>query len=672
MSTPGISVIMSVHNGQRYLEESIASILSQDFRDFEFVIIDDGSTDGTAVLLSRYQAMDPRIRVIRNQSRIGLAASLNKGIRESRAPYIARQDADDISDPARLREQFGFLESNNDISAVGAFYDMMDSSGKFLRRYRLPVAHDDIKKWLRTVNCLCHGSVMFRKSDVAASGFYPERYACSQDYALWIAMARNYKLANMPKVLYKLRLHECAVSVKNKRGQRRCQFEIRRDNGFFKDIRRDCAAEEFFWNARFFYKMGMRRLALKHFIMWAFHEIFRRRAAQRPIGVCMVTGVFYPEISGGGLQCRTLLNAMRDHKEFNFFILTTTRDPRMPRGEPGLKLTRIYVGNLGFLDKCGASVQLTYHFIKISPKIDVVHLHGFSKKTMLVILLAKIFRKKVIQKMTSLGDDDPVSIRRKKSGGISKWFFSMADIYVSVNPAMSLEFLNSGIPAERLEAIPNGVDTERFFPVTDQADKARLRDGLGLPRDAVIILFVGFFSRDKGPDVLFSAYRDLILRTGRGDICLLFIGSTDTGYYEIKSEIVEDIKKGAARDGLDKKVFFVEKALNIEDYYRASDIFALPSFREGLPNALMEAMSSGLACVSSDLKGVTDYLITGGSEGLIFPPGSVEGLTLALIGLLEDRALAEKIGKGAREKILKNFSIKKISERYADVYQSFT
>lgn len=380
----------------------------------------------------------------------------------------------------------------------------------------------------------------------------------------------------------------------------------------------------------------------------------------------MVTGAFYPEISGAGLQCRTLINSLKNNN-LKFFVLTTAGGPSLRDSGLGIDIFRIYAGNMGFIARLRSALNIIYIFLKIQNKIDIVHIHGFSDKSILIILLARAFRKKIIQKMTSLGEDDPDSIFSRRFGMLKRFFFSRADVFISVNPVMSRAFIEAGLPESRLLTIPNGVDIERFCPPKNLNEKTLLRKELGLPEDGILILFVGFFSKDKGPDILFESFKNLKGRI-KEDLFVIFIGATEGRYFEIDANLVKTIKDGIAKFNMQNTFIFVESTLKIEKYYKASDIFIFPSLREGLPNALLEAMSTALSCVSSDLKGVTDYLISDKKEGLIFAPGDIEGLRKAICTLLNDKNMAEELGRNARRKILDKFSIDKVSRQYQYIY----
>ncbi len=213
MKKPKITVLMSVYNGQRYLREAVDSILSQTLKDFEFLIINDGSTDKTLEILKSYK--DSRIKIHNNRKNIGLVKSLNKGLKVIKSEYIARQDVDDVSAPERLEKELSFLINHPDYAAVGSFIKVIDKNGKESSKIGKPVTDEAIKDFLNTSNCIAHGSVMIRKSCIFDVGLYDESMRNSEDYELWLRMSEKYKLANIPKYLYSWRYHKGAVSVRN-------------------------------------------------------------------------------------------------------------------------------------------------------------------------------------------------------------------------------------------------------------------------------------------------------------------------------------------------------------------------------------------------------------------------------------------------------------------------
>lgn len=214
-NTPALSVVMSVYNGERYLRESIESILNQTYRDFEFIIIDDGSNDRSSNIIDQYGKADNRIIVIHHQN-IGLTRSLNKGIAIAKGDYIARQDADDVSFLDRLEKQMAFLKNHPGVVLCGTWFEeISEENGKRIRRY--PVKDTILRKNLKYTNQFCHPSVIFKKSAFFQAGKYDEKFQTGQDFELWIRLADRGDIVNLTEVLVRRRIgFENAISWKNR------------------------------------------------------------------------------------------------------------------------------------------------------------------------------------------------------------------------------------------------------------------------------------------------------------------------------------------------------------------------------------------------------------------------------------------------------------------------
>ena len=248
---------MSVYNHQAFVEDAIRSVLDQKFQDYEFLIADDASTDGTMALAEKWARADHRIRVLRNETRLGLTKSLNRAISQTSAPWIARQDADDVSHSDRLRSQMDRLDENPDIGVLGTWYEGINEKGRHLYKMILPVGDKEIKKWLNTVNCFCHGTVIFSRDLFIKAGGYPEKYPFAQDYALWLRFSKLTKIGNVPEVLYQRRIHEGAVSQLN---QERWQIlqQIKLDMGLIdrREAIKEFIAREYRVHGKFLLGMG--------------------------------------------------------------------------------------------------------------------------------------------------------------------------------------------------------------------------------------------------------------------------------------------------------------------------------------------------------------------------------------------------------------------------------
>ena len=199
---PLLSVVMPVHNGVPFLDESINSILNQTLTDFEFVILDDASTDGSARVLREWERRDGRIRVISSERRLGLSGSSNLVVSEATAPPLARMDADDISHPDRLRRQWAIIKGHPDIVAVGTLCDGINADGQRIRprdRWRL-VRHSRYVPFP-------HGSVMFRRKAFEAVNGYSEDLLTDEDLDFFFKMTRIGRVVTLPDVLYRFRYH---------------------------------------------------------------------------------------------------------------------------------------------------------------------------------------------------------------------------------------------------------------------------------------------------------------------------------------------------------------------------------------------------------------------------------------------------------------------------------
>jgi hypothetical protein len=211
---PRISVVMPVLNGGSYLAAAVESILKQSFSDFELIVIDDGSTDQSASLLSSFARSDGRIRLI-GQVNAGIVASLNRAIDLARGEFVARMDADDVSLPSRFELQLAFLETHPEVAVVGSAITLIDEEGNAIRDVDYPLAPREVSEFLIQVGCaLAHPAVMMRRADVGAVGGYRGAYRHAEDYDLWLRISETRALANLPDRLLLYRQHPLKASAR--------------------------------------------------------------------------------------------------------------------------------------------------------------------------------------------------------------------------------------------------------------------------------------------------------------------------------------------------------------------------------------------------------------------------------------------------------------------------
>jgi glycosyltransferase involved in cell wall biosynthesis len=209
---PAVSVIIAVRNPGRFLEPMLQSLADQTFKDYEAIVVDNGSEDGTDRILAEWAAKDGRISVYPFKS-IGLARCLNYAASIARAPLIARLDGDDILLPDRLAVQCARMAKEANLGLLGACVDLIDGDDRPLGRRRLPLTDAELRGFLRTGNPFVHSTVMMRKSAFDAVGGYRIGLRLCEDFDLWCRMAAVTEIANCEEVLAQYRIHESSMSA---------------------------------------------------------------------------------------------------------------------------------------------------------------------------------------------------------------------------------------------------------------------------------------------------------------------------------------------------------------------------------------------------------------------------------------------------------------------------
>jgi glycosyltransferase EpsE len=205
--TPRVSVVSSVYNGEKYFDRAIPGILGQSFEDFEFVIVDDGSEDGTAEMLRDVAGRDPRVRVV-SPGRLGAAAAYNYGVTQARGEYIARQDFDDRSYPERLRLQVALLDAHPDVGMVGGYYFLVDER-RDERYVRMPPTdHPAILAAMAKYVPIAHTLATYRRQAWVDAGGYPPANNLI-DLRFYVRVAKlGWRFANVPEVLGEHYVHD--------------------------------------------------------------------------------------------------------------------------------------------------------------------------------------------------------------------------------------------------------------------------------------------------------------------------------------------------------------------------------------------------------------------------------------------------------------------------------
>ncbi len=215
-NNPIVTVLMPVYNGEKYLREAINSILNQTFTDFEFLIVDDCSSDNSIKIIKGYS--DPRIILLRNDENFGIAETANRGMKLAKGKYIIRIDCDDISLPQRIQMQVSFMERNPKVVICGSSVQCI---GEHAVVWKMPKLDCEIRPHLLFGTAILQPTIIMRRDVIIREElFYDSRFIVASDYDLWSRIPKKYKLANLPEVLVKYRLHDTQISNIQKDAQR--------------------------------------------------------------------------------------------------------------------------------------------------------------------------------------------------------------------------------------------------------------------------------------------------------------------------------------------------------------------------------------------------------------------------------------------------------------------
>ena len=211
---PLISVVMATYNGEPFLRTAIQSVLLQSFRDFELIIVDDGSTDNSRNVIRQHARIDSRIRSV-SKKHSGLVASLNQACALARGEFLARLDSDDIAMPMRFEKQITYLQANPTVALLGSAIECIDEKGKPLFIMRWPCQAEGLQDHLLLDCAISHTTVLFRRDLFLSLGGYRSQFQHAEDYDLFLRMGDNNVLDNHPEVLCQYRLHQKQVSARS-------------------------------------------------------------------------------------------------------------------------------------------------------------------------------------------------------------------------------------------------------------------------------------------------------------------------------------------------------------------------------------------------------------------------------------------------------------------------
>lgn len=384
----------------------------------------------------------------------------------------------------------------------------------------------------------------------------------------------------------------------------------------------------------------------------------------KKLRVCMVSSQLYPTYAGGALQALRLSRALRSKgAEVTIFTRNTGAFPK-----------KEYLGDIPLYQiptpgssKLSAVIFFfSIFFFLLRNRCHIIHIHGVDTYTYTAILVARLLRRKSIVKMTLLDQDDPLSVKKRRPlGNLQYKIFTMADRIIATSSELAAAYRQSPLPVDKLVEIPNSVNTEDFRPVSE-GEKLSFRQQLGLPADSPVIAFVGIILKRKGVDLLVKAHGELVGE--HPSARLILIGPLEGhGRNTDMLAFQEGLRRDIKTLGIEGRVTFVGRVENVSQHLQASDVFAFPSRKEGMPNAVLEAMACGLPCVAMESSCVSS-IISNGVNGLLFERENSHQLAQHISRLLAEPELRRKLGGEARKTAVNKFSVEIISNRYLELY----
>ncbi|QQS26904.1 glycosyltransferase [bacterium] len=611
--TPLVSVVMSVYNGEKYLREAIDSILNQTFTDFEFIIINDGSTDNTLKIIKSYK--DPRIVLISRENK-GQALARNAGIALARGKYIAMMDADDISLPERFEKQVDYLEGHHDIGAVSSFVQNVDSSGKPIGAWEDDVnvkTPEQIRNTIAYKNCFSHAPTIFRAKNI--KHYQYRNIKAAEDYELWLRMISDgIKLAKIPEFLYLYRQHDSSTMA------------VAQVIDF--DWRMAKMKLNFLW-----YRLGQFKLSMfdfrvfgaviAHIYYWLPREA--KKIIKRILFISSINNdrdkktilliSTAKSIGGGEIYVQQIIRHL--HLKYNFILLA----PRQLHDKfgDGLTYRRInlpdWVYSLGL--RGSYMVQSLWLRSLRLKHVDLVHMQQlddvltrFFNGTAPIIFTA---HSRLQLKGIQLNFTKKIAMRLNATIAVAK----------VLNPDLK----KLGLTSDRIINIPNGVDGEGLTKL-----KAN--------RVCNEIIWVGRLEKnDKNPDL----FLEIAKKMPQESFCMY----GDGGY---RDELLSIIKERNINNVYIKG--FVD---DTKEIYRKAKLLCLTSESEAMPLVVLEALAAGVPVVSTKVGDVEAVLSSGG--GVCVSKSRADSFAKEISRILERR---EKYAESARENYLKNYQIQKM------------
>lgn len=386
--------------------------------------------------------------------------------------------------------------------------------------------------------------------------------------------------------------------------------------------------------------------------------------------ICHISYLYPPYFTGHGYYLDQRVFKTFKEKGIDNIIITANFDDK-PEDEikNGVEIHRVPLKKESSKGYFFLPLRAFPYLFKIRNQFSIIHMHGFWDMYGLLILFAKIFRKKTILHMVLLGHDDPAAIEKSyKFMWLRFKYLSKINAFIALSSPMTESYKKVSLPKERIFQIPQGVDIKQFHPPSSSLQKDNIRKQLAFPEQDKIALFVGAIIERKGVGMLIEAWKHV--QENLKNVSLILVGLDNFHGHgkeiETLNEFSKDMKRIVKKDKLN--VTFVGESDRVPLYMRASDLFILPSQFEGMPNVVIEAMATGLPVILTEMEGIAYDLILPDEQGYVVQDS--KELADKIIYLFNNKEKSIQMGKNARKRAQEKFNLENICDQYLNLYDS--
>lgn len=571
MNTPAISIVMPAYNAENYISESIESILSQTFTDFELIIIDDGSTDNSRDIVKSYQ--DGRIILLENPH--DFIRSLNTGIELSKGKYIARMDADDIMLPGRLEIQFKYMEENPETDVCGGW---MESFGQEYHTLKVPLKHEDILSKMLLHNCLSHPTVMLRRKPISKLPSFPYLYRqdfiYAEDYQLWTELAMTgLRFANIPEVLVKYRRSETQNTSKYASLMYKTAHRIQGEYLEYISEKLAEADERLFGFIDQTIELVNENILAFNTLKQAIYDIYKnhlkgiRQKGKIKVLFCIDT------LSGGGAE-KLLIDILRrfDYSKYCVDLLVLENS--------GVYFTDIPSQVYWF------TPDNTEYLNNTSYDIEIAFLEGLAVKY-------------IVQRQGEAKKIAWIHIDLFSFHWTKRFYENDAEEESDYLRMDKIIFVSGDAKGQFNRLFPNmEVSQAVIYNLIDVQDIQNKSNAFQVKQNKLTLCCVGRLSGQKGQERLIPVISRLV-HEDRLDLELWLVG---------EGEQRQELETLIRQYSLEDVVFLKGFRKNPYPYMKASDIFVSVSYSEGYPLVLCEALALEKAIIATNISGTKEVL----------------------------------------------------------------